>query len=94
MTVQTRLLFSSPNGDDWFLAHDALTERTFVQHRANAASGGHITERDIGDFLSRGPHNPEHMALLRLIGSLVDEADRGQSKPAVTRRATHKRSPT
>ena len=87
MAVETRLIFSSPNGDDWFLAYDALTERTFVQHRANAASGGHITERDIGDFLSRGPNNPEHMALLRLIGSLVGEADHGQSKPVVPRRA-------
>jgi hypothetical protein len=89
MAVQTRLILSSSNGDDWFLAHDALTERTFVQHRANAASGGHITETDIGDFLSRGPHNPEHTALLRLIGSLVGEADHGQSKPAVPRRAKH-----
>jgi len=72
MSVQTRLIFSSPNGDDWFLAYDAVSERPFVQHRANAASGGHVTESDIGDFLGRGPHNPEHMALLRLIGTLAD----------------------
>ena len=79
MSVQTRLIFSSPNGDDWFLAYDAVSERTFVQHRANAASGGHVTESDIGDFLSRGPRNPEHMALLRLIGTLAhgeDDAER------------------
>jgi hypothetical protein len=28
---------------------------------------------DIGTFLSRGPLNPEHQALLRLIAILVDE---------------------
>jgi hypothetical protein len=71
MTVETRLIYSSPNGDDWFLAYDTVSERAFVQHRANAPSGGHVTERDIGDFLGRGPHNPEHLALLRLIGTLA-----------------------
>jgi hypothetical protein len=96
MAVETRLIFSSPNGDDWFLAYDRLSERTFVQHRANAASGGHVTESDIGDFLSRGPRNPEHLALLRLIGSLAhgeDHAERpGRPEAAHSRaRATTKK---
>ena len=32
------------------------------------------TDIDIGDFLSRGARNPEHQALLRLIGTLVQDS--------------------
>jgi hypothetical protein len=31
-----------------------------------------VTDIDIGAFLSRGPRNPEHQALLRLIGKLME----------------------
>jgi hypothetical protein len=64
---QTRLIYSSPNGDTWFLCRESASGRAFVRHRANPSSGGHETDSDIDDFLSRGPHNPEHEALLRLI---------------------------
>jgi hypothetical protein len=69
----------SPSGDSWFLARDPATGTTFVRHQANASSGGHVTVIELGGFLS-GPQNPEHNALLRLIGASIlnpqeDEAD-------------------
>jgi hypothetical protein len=53
----------------------SATDNVFIRHEANLPSGGSVTEIDIGDFLSSGPRNPEHQALLQLIGTLV-EGDR------------------
>jgi hypothetical protein len=69
--LHSRTLYSSPNGDRWLLCRDTEGDRVFVRHEANAPSGGQASEIGIGDFLSRGPLNPEHQALLRLIGTLV-----------------------
>ena len=63
-------LYRSPNGDTWFLAHDPATGMAFVRHQANAPSGGHVTDIELGAFLS-GPQNPEREALLRLIGASI-----------------------
>ena len=73
MTIQTRELYSSPNGDRWLLCRESETDRVFIRHEANRPSGGQVAETDIGTFLSRGPLNPEHQALLRLIATLVDD---------------------
>jgi hypothetical protein len=81
---QTRLIYSSPNGDDWFLCCEGASGSVYVKHRANASSGGHETDLDIGDFLNRGPRNPEHEALLRLIGTLAHGGP--LTEPKVTRR--------
>ncbi|HWX24449.1 MAG TPA: hypothetical protein VN083_05375 [Vicinamibacteria bacterium] len=43
------------------------------EHQPNASSGGQTTQIEIGDFLMHGGHGPEHQALLRLIGTLVEE---------------------
>jgi hypothetical protein len=65
-------LYRSPNGDTWCLARDPMTGLAFVRHQANAASGGQVTDIEIGDFLS-GPLHPEQEVLLRVIGaSIVD----------------------
>lgn len=72
MPVETRELYGSANGDRWLLGRDA--GRVFVRHEANAASGGQVTDIDIGDFLSRGAQSPEHQALLHLIGTLAGAA--------------------
>jgi hypothetical protein len=72
MSVKTRELYSSPNGDRWLLSRDSDTGRVFVKHEANRPSGGQVSEIDIGTFLNRGPLNPEHQALLRLIATLVN----------------------
>jgi len=71
--VETRELYSSPNGDRWLLCRESDTDRVFVRHEPNLPSGGRVSDLDIGAFLSRGPLNPEHQALLRLIAILVDE---------------------
>jgi hypothetical protein len=66
-----RKLYSSPNGDTWYLIRDPSGE-VFVRHEANIASGGQVAHLAIGDFLSRG-QGPEQRELLRLIGTLVEE---------------------
>ena len=71
--VEARELYSSPNGDRWLLCRDSDTDRVFVRHEPNLPSGGRVSDLDIGAFLSRGPLNPEHQALLRLFATLIDE---------------------
>jgi len=73
MSLETRELYSSANGDRWLLARDAVTGRVFIKHKANAPSGAQTTDIDIGEFLRRGGQGPEHQALLHLIGTLVME---------------------
>jgi len=67
-----RVLDNSPNGDRWLLKRDPASGDVFVRHEANVPSGGKRTDIDIGEFLSTGQRNPEHQALLRLIGTLVE----------------------
>jgi hypothetical protein len=72
-TMNIRELYHSPNGDRWYLARDPDAGRVFVKHQANMASGGHIAEIEIGAFLNQG-NGPEHQELLRLIGTLLQDA--------------------
>jgi hypothetical protein len=74
--TKARKLYSSPNGDRWYLIRDASGE-IFVRHEANLASGGNVAHIEIGTFLSSG-RAPEHQELLRLIGTLLDN-DTGQA---------------
>src|SRR5258707_4603792 len=71
MYDQQREIYHSENGDRWLLCreHDG---RVFVLHKANVSSGGTATKIELGDFLGRGKAGPEHQALARLIGGLVD----------------------
>ena len=80
-----RELYRSPNGDTWFLARDPNTGLAFVRHVANASSGGHVTEMEIGEFL-REPRHPENEALLRLIGSLVRDTKGTATQDGPSRR--------
>ena len=68
MQIETRELYSSPNGDRWYLARDPATERVFIRHEANAPSGGQVTDTDIGTILSWGRQNPECGAANRVRG--------------------------
>lgn len=83
MAEARRLLYSGPNGDRWDLIRDDAdgAERVFVRHTPNPESGGLMGEFEIAEFLIRGLHGPEHLALLRLIGGLV-EAGAGSEPPA------------
>ncbi len=74
MSLETRQLYASPNGDRWYLARYPESGRVFVQHVPNAPSGGRPANIELGDFLSQGGNAPEHQALVRLIGTLVEGA--------------------
>jgi hypothetical protein len=67
---------SAPNGDRWSLVREPTSERVFIEHEPNVSSGGRTTHIEIGAFLMTGGHGPEQQALLRLIGSLVEEPER------------------
>ena len=71
MCNRQREIYHSENGDRWLLCRDD-DGRAFVLHKANVSSGGTATKIEIGDFLGRGKAGPEHQALARLIGRLVD----------------------
>jgi hypothetical protein len=71
MSDHQREIYHSENGDRWLLCRDD-DGRVFVLHKANMSSGGAVTKIELGDFLGRGKAGPEHQALTRLIGSLVD----------------------
>ena len=71
MSEHQREIYHSENGDRWLLCRDE-NGRAFVLHKANVSSGGTATEIELGNFLGRGKSSPEHQALARLIGSLVD----------------------
>ncbi len=71
MSDHQREIYHSENGDRWLLCRDD-DGRVFVLHKANLSSGGTATEIELGEFLGRGKAGPEHQALARLIGSLVD----------------------
>ena len=72
-------LYVSPNGDRWFLCSDAEANEVFVLHEANVPSGGMKSRVELGAFLLNEGAGPEHQALVRLIGSLVHEAQGASS---------------
>jgi hypothetical protein len=64
---------ASQNGDRWFVGRNEATRKGYIVHKANESSGGARTESEIRVFLQQTPAGvPEHEALLRLIGTLVD----------------------
>jgi hypothetical protein len=67
-----RVLYQSSNGDAWFLTRDPTSKLPTVKRVPNASSGGQISYTDIGTFLRDGANGPEHHALLKLIGTLLD----------------------
>ena len=68
---ERRELYRSPNGDSWFLGREPTNGHAFTIHQPNAPSGGRLSHIEVGAFL-RDPPGPEHKALLRLIGTLVE----------------------
>jgi hypothetical protein len=78
VTIRTREIYLSPNGDRWLLAHDSDSGRVFVRHEPNLPSGGQVVDIEIGAFLVAVGNGPEKQELLRLIATLV----RGQPTTA------------
>jgi hypothetical protein len=56
-------VYRSANGDRWLL----IRERNVVRHEPNLASGGHVTETDLAEFLERMGSSPENQALRALL---------------------------
>ena len=71
MSLQTREIYRSSNGDRWLLARDPETGRVFVRHEPNLPSGGEVADIEIGAFLLAAGNGPEKQEVLRLIGTLV-----------------------
>ncbi len=76
MSDHQREIYHSENGDRWFLGRGD-DSHVFVLHKANVSSGGAATKIELGDFLGRGKAGPEHQALVRVIGDLVDTGASG-----------------
>jgi len=64
---------SAPSGDRWCLVRELDSGRVFIEHEPNQSSGGRASHIEISDFLAHDAGGPEHQALLRLIGTLVEE---------------------
>jgi hypothetical protein len=52
-----RELHGSPSGDRWFLIRDPA-RHVFIRHEANLASGGKVTDIEIGAFLREDSETP------------------------------------
>jgi hypothetical protein len=65
---------TSANGDTWYLCR-GVEGNIFVAHEPNALSGGKPSQTDLGTFLAKGNHGPEHQSLRQLIGRLIDVHD-------------------
>ena len=76
MTIRTREIYRSANGDRWLLAIDSDTGRVFVRHEPNLPSGGQVADIEIGAFLFAVGNGPEKQ---RLIGTLVRGPDATRS---------------
>jgi hypothetical protein len=68
----SRPIYSSQNGDRWWLIRDEVTGRDVVRHEANRSSGGHRTDMDAEEFLSQAGSGPEYAALRRLLEAEKD----------------------
>ena len=81
MTIRTREIYHSTNGDRWLLALDSDADRVFVRHEPNLPSGGQVADIELGAFLIGAGSGPEKQELLRLIGTLVRTPSRPSSPP-------------
>jgi hypothetical protein len=74
------------------LARDCDSGHVFIVHEPNVPSGGRASHIEIGAFLAAGGRGPEHQELLRLIGTLVDEAAHADEREATQTEAVRSRS--
>jgi hypothetical protein len=73
VSLSARELYTSPNGDGWFLLYDSKQGDVLVYHPPNAASAGLCSLMTVGELLAPSTYHPEHQALLRLLGALVEQ---------------------
>lgn len=63
------------------MVHDEAKGRPFILHEPNPASEGPSVEIELGSFLVAGGGGPEHLELLRLIGTLAKDAPAAEDVP-------------
>ena len=73
MTMQTRTLYTSSNGDVWSLCRNRNGE-VVVSHQPNPPSVREPSEIDLSTFLAKGNQRPEHQILRQLIGELIESS--------------------
>jgi hypothetical protein len=73
MVLETREIYSSPKGDRSLLAREPDSGRVFVRRIPNMPSGGRTTDIELGAFLCERSYGPQHIELLRLIGTLIEK---------------------
>jgi hypothetical protein len=71
MTIQARTLYTNSNGDTWSLCRNRDGD-VVIFNEPNRASGGKPSEVDLSTFLAKGNRGPEHQALRKLIGELIE----------------------
>jgi hypothetical protein len=74
-----QILYENSSGDTWTLARDPASNLPVVKHQPNVNSGRKISYVPIGKFLRDGASGPEHQALLKLIGTLIDASGRSRA---------------
>jgi hypothetical protein len=72
MTDTRQRIYSSQNGDRWWLIWDDATGRKVVRHEANQSSGGHCTDTDAEEFLRQAGSGPEYAALRLMLDAEED----------------------
>ncbi|AMN41919.1 hypothetical protein RHPLAN_34870 [Rhodoplanes sp. Z2-YC6860] len=79
MENRQRELYTSSNGDRWYL--QAVDGEAVVLHQPNSSSGGRPSEAALHTFLNPRNKGPEHEALRRLIcGLATAESDSSEAK--------------
>ena len=71
MTTKRRVLYTSSNGDRWYLCR-SRDGHLAVSHEPNSPSGGKPSQVDLSTFLAAGNQGPEHQALRQLIAELIE----------------------
>jgi hypothetical protein len=74
MISEKQLLYSSANGDRWFLCREAGTGKLIVRHDPTPSSGGLPTDTDVDDFLARNGPGPEFQELRRIPSTMPDHS--------------------
>ena len=69
-----RRIYVSSSGDAWDLIREDGTGRLVRQAHAQSGVGRQQLAHRTRDFLCRNPYCAEHLALLNLIGTLLDGA--------------------
>jgi hypothetical protein len=72
MISDMRLLYSSSNGDRWFVFRQAETGKLCVRHEPTPSSGGLSTDIEVDDFLARNGPGPEFQELRRIMEAMPD----------------------